>query len=81
MGEWGGGGLGEWGLAFSVLLMFSKIGQNDCGFGMQGPACSGNCGMHKTKLINKVSLQEAEFHNCLIIKIQGRTGKEEEANS
>lgn len=61
--------------------MFSKTGQNDCGFGMQRPACSGNCGMHKTKLINNVSIQEAELNNGLINKIQGRAGKEEEANS
>lgn len=48
---------------------------------MQGPACSGNCGIYKTKHINKLSIQEAEFNNWLINEIQGRTGKEGEANS
>lgn len=68
MGEWGDRGQGECRLAFSVLPMFSKTGQNDCSIGMQGPACSGNCGIYKTKCINKLSIQEAEFNNCLINK-------------
>lgn len=46
-----------------------KDGQNDCGFGMQGPACSGNCGTNKTKHIKTLSIQEAEVNNCLINKI------------
>ena len=44
-------------------------------FVLQGPACSGNCGMYKAKHINKLFTQEAEFNNCLINKIQGKTGK------
>ena len=50
-------------------------------FVMQGPACSGNCGMYKPKHINKLFTQEAEFNNCLINKIQERQEKQGEARA
>lgn len=65
-----GGGLGggseeagERCLALSALPGFAKTGESPRGFGMQGPACSGNRGGDKTKRIKKLSIQEVGPNN------------------